>query len=198
MPTHTNQVGSGPWIPDYDGALQPTHFGTNMQIGYIPLSLGDWRLIGSNDIPIIAVASGNGGNLASDTAPKLIRVNAATDKKLTINWAATSVIEITADFQYPPDLDYTKPITFNMRAKMGGATDIPVVAVGWFTGVGDTNAGGNTAAVTGTTEATYSKAIAANHVGGYPLSTSVTLTPAAHGTDTLVVLGTWITYSRMA
>lgn len=161
---------------------------------FYPLRLPDWLLIASNDIPAIAVASGNGGKLAVDTAPKLIRASTSTDKALTITWAATSVIEITHQFFYPPDLDATKAYTVNLRAKMGGVSDTPTIAVGCFEGIGDTNRGGNTAAVTGTSVATYSVTITPS--AGHPNMAAITLTPAAHGTDTLVLVEAYILYSR--
>jgi hypothetical protein len=182
-------------------ALAPGEIGVadlsaNLQIGHIPLNLGSWRLIASSDIPAIAVASGNGGQLALDTAPSLKRVNGATDKKLRIAWAAAGVVPITADFAYPADLDDAATIVFHMLAAMAGATDIPVMGVAFFEGVGDTNAGGNTAAVTGVTVTEYTRTIAAVDVGAYPNSASIELTPAAHGTDILYVYATWLTYQR--
>lgn len=169
---------------------------SNLRTGFIPLPLGAWRLIATNDIPAIAVASGNGGNLGSDTAPKFKRVNAATDKKIRIEWASSSSIEITQDFVYPPDLDDTATIVVHLLMAMAGTTDTPTIAVGYFEGLGDTNAGGNTAAVTGTTIADYSVTIAASDVGAYPVGASIALTPAAHTTDALYLYSSWATYTR--
>lgn len=180
------------------GAVTPGKLSTNMQTGFIPLPLERWRLVATNDVPAIAVASGNGGNLASDTAPKLIRINAATDKGLRIQWAASSVIEIMQDFVYPPDLDDTAAVIFNMLAASGGATNSPTVAVGYFEGLGDTDAGGNTGAVTGTTITQYTRTIAASDVGAYPNKASIQLTPAAHGTDVLNLYAAWLTYTKKA
>lgn len=162
--------------------------------GYIPLPLTSWRLIASNDIP--AVGTPDGGIISLDTAPSLKRVNGATDKQLRIAWAAAGVVEITQQFSYPPDLDDAAVVVFNFLGAMAGATDIPVVAVGYFEGVGDTNAGGNSGAVTGTTVAQYTVSIAATNVGAYPKAASVSLTPAAHGTDILYIYNTWVTYTR--
>lgn len=164
-----------------------------LRTGFVPLPLTDWLLIAANDIPAIAIASGNGGKLASDAAPKLIRVNAATDKKLRIQWAASSNIEITQNFAYPADLDNTAPVIVNMLAASGGATNSPTMAVGYWENVGSADAGGNTAAITGTTLAQYTRSIT---VGAYPASASITLIPAAHTTDVLNVYSTWIEYTR--
>lgn len=180
------------------GAVTPTKLSTNMQTGYAVIPLASWRLVASNDVPAIAVASGNGGMLASDTAPKLVRINAATDKGLRIQWASSSSIEIMAEFVYPADLDDTANVIFNMLAASGGATNSPTVAVGYFEGLGDTDAGGNTAAVTGTTITQYTRTIAAADVGAYPNKASIQLTPAAHTTDALNLYATWITYTKRA
>lgn len=161
--------------------------------GFIPLDLNTWRLVASNDVPAIAVASGNGGNLASDTAPKLIRVNTSTDKCLTINWASSGVIEIFNTFLYPPDMDVTQALSVNLRVKMGGSTDTPVITVGFFEGIGDTTRGGNTAAASSTLS-TLSASI--TPTGGYPNFASVTLVPGTHTTDTVVLYAAYILYTK--
>ena len=176
-------------------AVTAASLGANLAIGYIPLPLGSWRLIESNDIPAIAVAGGNGGNLGRDTAPLLQRVNVATDKQQRISWVANGVVEVTQQFAYPPDLDDTAAVTVNLLAGMGGATDTPVIGVNYFEGVGDTNAGGNTAALSSTV-AHVTVAIAAGDIGAYPKAATVGLIPAAHGNDALYVYATWITYTR--
>ena len=179
-----------------DGAVTIAKLSTNLATGFIALPLAAWRLVATNDVPAIAVASGNGGQLASDTAPKLIRINAATDKGLRIQWAAGSAVEIMADFVYPPDLDDTAAVTFNCLAASGGATNSPTITVGYFEGLGDTDAGGATGAVTGTTITQYTRTIAAGDVGAYPNKASLQLTPGSHGTDVLNLYATWITYTK--
>lgn len=169
------------------------HFGQSVSSGFLPLSLATARLISSNDIPNTA---GDAGVLSSNSAPALARVNAATDKKLRISWAASGVVGVTWNIEYPADLDGTQPVTVNLLCAMAGATDTPTIAVNYFEGVGDTNAGGNTAAVTGTTVTKYSRTIAATDVGEYPNAASVELVPAAHGTDALYLYGAWIEYVR--
>lgn len=161
--------------------------------GFIPLPLGSWRLVASNDVPAIAVASGNGGNLASDTAPKLIRVNAATDKALTISWASSSGIEIFNEFAYPPDMDVTKTWSFNMKVKSAGNTDTPTFTLGVFEGIGDTTRGGTTAAVTNA----YSIiSTAVTPTAGHPTQAVVTLVPGTHTTDAIVIAETYILYTK--
>jgi hypothetical protein len=141
------------------------------------------------------VLASHGGQLASDSAPKLIRINTSTDKGLRIQWAAAGVIEITNQFVYPLDFDASQPVVVSLVASMGGATDTPAVAVGVFDGVGDTNRGGNTAAITGTTVARYTKSYTPAGAAGTGFA-SISLTPAAHGTDVLNLYGAFVTYTR--
>lgn len=162
--------------------------------GYIPLPLTAWRLIATNDVG--ASGSADGGTISLDTAPKLKRVNTSTDKQLRLEWAASSSIEITTQFAYPPDLDDTATLAVKFLAASAGATNSPTVAVGYFENVGDTNAGGNSGAVTGTSIAAYSVTIAASDVGAAPAVASISFTPAAHTTDALYIYATWIEYQR--
>jgi len=166
---------------------------TTLATGYIPLPLASAREIATNDIINTA---GDAGMLSSNTTPILQRVNAATDKQLRIAWAASNSDEIVWSFAYPPDLDDTAAVTVNLLMAMAGATNTPTVAVSYFEGVGDTNAGGNTAAVTGTTVAKYSVTIAAGDIGAYPTMASVGLVVGAHTTDAAYLYGAWIEYTR--
>jgi hypothetical protein len=165
-----------------------------MAKGFIPLDITTARLLTTNAIANTVEGYVPDGN----TAPLLERVNAATDKALRLKWAASASDEIAFNpFVYPPDLDDAAAIEVHILAASGGATNSPVIAVGYFEGVGDTNAGGNTAAVTGTSVAEYSVSIAHGDVGAAPKAASVTLTPAAHTTDALYVYGAWIEYTRV-
>lgn len=163
-----------------------------MATGFLPLPLADAREIATNDI---INAAGNGGLLASDTTPILKRENGATDKKLYVEWAASNSDEIVWDFPYPPDLDDAANVEVHLLALMNGATDTPVIAVSYFEGIGDTNAGGNTAALSDSL-AELTVAIAAANVGAAPSGASVGLVPGAHTTDKVQLLGAWIEYTR--
>lgn len=161
--------------------------------GTIPLDITSVRLLTTNAILNTVEAGVPDGN----TAPSLARVNGATDKALRLAWAASGVDEIAfPPIIYPPDIDDTAPVTINVLAAMAGASDTPTLAIGYFEGVGDTNAGGNTGAVTGTTVAKYSASIAHGDIGTYPKAACITLTPAAHGTDILYVYGAWVEYTK--
>lgn len=161
--------------------------------GYLPLPLPSWREIGSNDIINTA---GDAGVLSKNTTPILERVNGATDKALRLAWAASNSDEITLGVVSPPDLDDTAAVEVHILAAMAGATDTPVVAVGFFEGIGDTNAGGNTAAITGTGLAEYSVSIAHGDIAASPKPWAISLTPGAHTTDALYIYGAWIEYTR--
>lgn len=166
---------------------------TTMATGFIPLALTSFRLIAANDIA--AKNAADGGLISLDTDPTLKRVNAATDKQLRIAWAAASVVEITAQFAYPPDLDDTAAMVVNLFMGMGGGSDTPVVAVSFWEGVGDTNAGGNTAALAATA-AQKTVTIAASDVAAYPKAATIGIVPGTHATDAVYLYAAWITYTR--
>ena len=177
------------------GGIVAADLGANLKTGYIPLPLTGFRLIAANDLA--AKNAADGGLISLDTDPTLKRVNAATDKKLRIGWAANSVIEIQQDFSYPPDLDDTAPIVVNLLLAKDTNTDTTaVVAVGYFEGVGDANAGGNTAALAAAALAVKTVAIAHGDVGAAPTGASVTITPGAHANDAVFLYGAYVTYTR--
>lgn len=193
-------VDGGAWMGTVDtgdiaaGAVTAAKLSTTLKTGFVPLPLTGWRIIATNDVA--AKNAADGGTISLDTDPTLKRVNGATDKKLRIAWAAASVVEIVNDFVYPPDLDEASAVEVHFLAAMGGATDTPVLGVSYFEGVGDSNAGGNTAAITGTTVAEYSVSIAHGNVGATPKAASIGIVPAAHGNDALYIYGAWIEYTR--
>lgn len=164
-----------------------------MATGYIPLPLAQAREIGSNDIINTA---GDAGVLSKNTTPIFERVNGATDKQLRLNWAASNDDEIVWSVVSPPDLDDAAAVEVHLLAAMESTNDTPVIGVSFFEGVGDSNAGGNTAAVTGTAVAEYSVSIAHGDIAASPKAWSIGLTPAAHGTDKLYLYGAWIEYTR--
>jgi hypothetical protein len=165
---------------------------STLATGYIPLPLAQARKIVSNDIPNIAAS---GGLLASDTDPKLIRINGATDPQIRIQWAAASVIPVTWSVPMPRDVDTASPAIVNVKAGMGGATDTPVIAVGFWPGVGGANQGGNTGALSSTlSQKTVS--VAGANVGTFTTEWTVILTPAAHGADVLNLTECFLEYTR--
>lgn len=165
---------------------------TTLKTGTIPLSLATARIITTNDYVNTA---GTGGILTLDSAPKIQRVNGATDPGARITWAAAGVQEIQWDLDSPADIDTASPVVVNLVASMSGATDSPVIAVKFFEGVSGSNLGGNTAAVSGATPTAKSvnvTSVATSTPGKWVVS----LTPAAHGTDTLRLDNIYLSYTK--
>lgn len=166
-------------------------------LGFYQIPLAGFRAIATNDIPAQA-GTPIGGLLCGDSAPVYKRINAATDKGLRIQWAATSVIEITAEqFLTPPDMDVTKTSTLNIICSMGGGTDTPTLTVNAFPGVGGVDFGSATAALNNTVT-NRSVAFAANKFGSFGVTgfSSFSVTPGAHGTDALNIFGMFLQYSK--
>jgi len=176
------------------GSITKALLTATLGIGIIHLPLGQWRIPATNDIDVKANV---GGLVAHDTTPYLERINTTTDKQERLRWAATVVNEIVlAGIISPPDLDNTQPVIFKAYAAMGGATNTPVVAVSCFEGVGGSELGGNTGAITGTTPAIYTVNLTVTAVAGTPKPWAFGLTPAAHGTDALYLMAAWLEYTR--
>lgn len=175
------------------GAVTAVKLSSTLKKGYIPLPLASAREISSNDIINTA---GDAGMLSSNTTPILQRVNAATDKKLRLNWAASNNDEIVWDITYPPDIDDAATVIVHLIAGMAGATNTPVIAVSFFEAVGDTNAGGNTAALSATV-ADVTVTIAAADVLAAGFGASIGIVPGAHTTDALYLYGAYVEYQRV-
>lgn len=165
-------------------------FGT----GYAFLDLSSARIISSNAIQNLTEAGVPDGN----TDPALSRVNGATDIAMRLVWAAGSTIEIQfPPVPLPPDIDISAPVTVNLLiGKDANANTAAVVAVKAFVGLGDTNAGGNTAALATATITKYGVAIAAVDLAAYPTFLNVGLQPGAHANDAEHLYGAWIEYTR--
>lgn len=177
------------------GGILDMSASANLGTGTVRFDIFGARAIASNDIQNTA-ATPPGGILTLNTAPLLKRTNAATDKSMMIQWAATSVIEIQLpSVAIPIDFDVTKTSTLKIRAKMGGATDTPTITANVFPGVGGSDAGAATGALS-STAAVVTVAIAANifTVGDVA---SVALTPGAHGTDALNLYAVWLEYTKL-
>lgn len=159
--------------------------------GFIELEITNGRVLSAGAIQNLAA---HGGALASDSTPILQRVNGATDQALRLNWAATVVSEVTWRFAYPPDWDGDNNVTIHILAAMSGATNAPTMGIAYFEGFGDTNAGGSTAAITGTSITEYTVTVTAANIGIHPNFAAVSLTPAAHGTDAIHLYALWVEY----
>ena len=174
--------------------------GANLAKGFIPLDLFSVREAITNALQAAATgaALGSGGILATDTTPILERVNGATDKAARVRWAASDQGEIQfAPFAYPPDLDDTAAVEVHLLVGKDGNTDsAAVIAVDYFEGLGDSNAGTNTSALSTATITEYTVTIAAGNVGPHPTAASVALIPGAHTTDAIHLYAAWIEYTR--
>lgn len=168
-----------------------------MRTGYIPLPLTAARVIAANDIP--ASGAADGGVLSKDTDPLLERSNAATDKSLRVSWASASVIEVQLpEVAYPPDLDDTADVIVCLFAGMkAGSVDTPVLTVSAWEGVGDTNMGGNTAALS-TTAAKKTVTLATANISAYPKVLNLSVLPGTHatGSNDVYLYAAWIEYTR--
>jgi hypothetical protein len=160
--------------------------------GFIPLPLAQARELSSDDTQALAA---HGGILASDSTPILDVINAGTDQQMEVTWAASNVDKIAWHVALPPDLDDSSNMTFHAMALMGGSTDTPTLTIEAFFGVGDTDAGGATGALSAT-EAEVTRTIAAANVQAAPDFLTITLVPGAHGTDTAILRGCWLEYTR--
>lgn len=177
------------------GEIGAADLGSNLKLGCIQVPLGSFREIISNDIPNTATAAG--GFLAKNTTPILERVNGATDKALRINWASSNSDEITASFAYPPDLDDTAPVTVALNLAKDTNTDTTAtVAVNYFEGIGDSNAGTSTAALSASTLAVKTVQIAASDIAAAPSFASISLIPSAHTSDAILLYGVELRYTR--
>ena len=154
---------------------------------YIDVPLASLREIASNDIQAIATVVG--GVLTKDTTPNLEYTNGDTDSSIRLEWASSNSDPLAFQCSLPGDMDTGPPLYFDVYAKMGGATDTPVIDLDTFFNVGDTKVSDATDAITGTSMAVYSATIAAADIpnGQDFLTVSIELTPGAHTTDTLVV-----------
>jgi len=166
-----------------------------LKTGFIPLDITSMREIATNDIQALTA---HGGILASDSAPLLKRVNGATDKALRVVWTAEADTDEAqfAPVAKPADLDAGTNLTIHLLCAMEGAADTPVIDVQVYDGVGDTEMGGATAAITGTTVAEYTVTIAHANVAAAPGFLNISLVPAAHETDDLYLYAAWIEYTR--
>lgn len=162
--------------------------------GWIPLDITALRGIATNDIQDLV---DSGGIMASDSTPALSRVNGATDKALKVEWASGDVTEV----QFPPapmlaDLDADSDLTVHLLAKMGGGTDTPTIDVQAFDGIGDTEMGGATAALSNTL-AELSVTLSSGDIAGPATGfLNIALVPGSHSTDALELYAAWIEYNR--
>lgn len=172
--------------------VESDDLGANLRIGRMMIPIISLREIVTNAVPNTAA---NGGLLASDTTPILERVNGATDPALRVKWAASNSDPVSFSVMSPHDLDSTTTVTVTCRAKMGGATDTPAIAVDVREDVGGSDLGGNTGALSDSL-ANVSRTFTPTATSTAQKAWTITLTPGTHTTDTVELYGLEITYRR--
>jgi hypothetical protein len=131
------------------------------------------------------------------TQPYIERVNGATDPTMRLVWPASSrdIVQF-APLQYPTDIDETAVATVRLNMAMAGASDTPTVAVKAFEGVGDTDFGGATAALSSTVGVvTRTLAAADIHAGATTQGLTLGLYPGAHSTDAMYLYSAQLGYT---
>lgn len=160
--------------------------------GYIPVPLSSWREISSDDI---INATGNGGVLATDTTPTYETVDGDTDGQLRILWAATNADALATQITIPPDCDLTQDIVLHFRGEMADSNDTPVLDIDTFFNEGDTKVEAATGAW-GPSPNDRTATIAAAYIPAGAQTMSVEITPGTHGTDTMSLYASWVTYTK--
>lgn len=177
-----------------NGGVTAPKLSATLQTGFIPLDITTARIISTNAIQNTT----EGGVPDGNTAPSLARVNGATDKALRLIWAASSSVEIQfAPIAKPPDLDGAANLTIHLLMAKDTNTDNAVtVDVQVFDGVGDTECGAATGALSAATLAEYSATVDAADLGDHPGFLNVSLIPGTHTTDAIYLYAAWIEYTR--
>jgi hypothetical protein len=158
---------------------------------FIPLSLHQFREVDANgDVGNIAA---NGGLLASDTTP-IMRGNAAETSE--IYWAASNSDPISTQVPLPPDFNGAADVKVELWV-YSGTTDAAsmVVETGWDGGALVSDAADDS----GTKSATLHKlevTVAAGDIPNTARLLTLELTPPAHTTDGIGLLGVAINGKR--
>lgn len=131
---------------------------------------------------------------ADGAAPYIERVNGATDPTSRLVWPAGNVDPVQLPPIYlPADLNASADAYVKLRAKMSDTNDTPVIAVGAYEDIGDTDCGGNTGALSDSI-AEVAATIDNGDISGHPKVLNVTLTPGAHNTDKVELYGAELEY----
>lgn len=132
-----------------------------------------------------------------EDGPYIERVNGATDPTFRVVWPAGDVTPLQLPpILWPTNLDGTAGATVRLRAAMSSTNDTPTIAVGAYEGVGDTNFGGATGALSDTV-ASVTRALAHGDISDTPGGRAVNLllTPGAHNTDAVHLYGAQLDYT---
>jgi hypothetical protein len=157
----------------------------------LPGSLLNWREVDSSgDVGNIAA---NGGLLASDTTP-ILRADAA--ESFEINWAASNSDPIACQWMLPNDFDGTANVTVDMWV-LSGTTDAAsfTIETSWDGGALVSDALDDASTKSATVHK-LSATIAAADIPDAPNFLTMALTPPAHTTNAISLLGVRINYKR--
>lgn len=149
----------------------------------IVFSLNEFREVTSGgDVGNVAAI---GGELASDTTP-ILRGDAAESTEIA--WAASNSDIIAAQKNLPDEFDGSRDVKVDLITVSAGTTNAAsfTVETSWDGGavVADTATG-----AASTTPGTATATIAAADVPNKPFRVTLMLTPAAHTTDVVSLLG---------
>lgn len=177
-------------------ALDELYAKATNALGTINLGLFSARIVDADgDVAAIAVASGNGGQLASDTAP-ILEANGTTNAQ-QLRWIANGVERICFDpVALPADFDDTGDCTVSFFFTTNGTANAPslTVVTNWDGGadVSDTTAAG----VAQTAIQTITATVANGDIPAGARVVNVSITPGAHGTDAWNLHGARIRYTK--
>lgn len=164
--------------------------------GIVPLSLAVARLVSGDYTGASSLNLANiGGLLASDSTPAytLSSISPYSAGQFAIKWAAGDESTIAWSTPKPADYDSAYPVTVKFRALTNGATDTPVMHLGFYESIGDSDIGGTSEAIQAAS-AVLSIALASNPSDDGPWL--LLFTPGSHGTDRLEMVEAWIEYTR--
>jgi hypothetical protein len=177
----------------YVGSQNRFTDGPYAKVGFIPLSLTNTRLIAAAEIPGTS-ATLFGGVISNSSTPKL-EGGGLSGTPLRINWASSGAGTVAWEVPLPPDLDTGAAVYVKADLASGGTVDTPGFAV--KTSWGGTAVISDTLTQSGTARAVDSATIAAADIAADVRSANVVLVPGAHTTDTLLLYGLWLEYTKL-
>jgi hypothetical protein len=159
----------------------------------VPVPLTTFRIVdANNDVAVIAVASGNGGQLAADSDP--ILRGRATVNNQELSWVANSVIPIMAEVPLPYDVDGTQDVQVELVVNSGTTNAATMgIATSWDGGSEVTDSASDSATKSAT-DHTITATIAAADVPDSPKHVTLRITPPSHSTNAIQLSGVRFLY----
>lgn len=169
-----------------EGALQEIYQDAITTLATIPVPLA--TLLETDGTNVV-------GYLGPATTPILDMANGDTDSGLVVTWAAGNVDAVLFQVPLPAELNESADVKVYLRAKMGGATDTPTIAIDSYFNEGDTKVEDVSAALSDTVQE-LAITIAAADVPSSSRTLTVELTPGTHDTDTVVLSALWVQHTK--